>query len=47
MKAFDKIRQITAEVVAISNNGAIYHLKTDDGLVYRRFSDEITVLIEG
>lgn len=41
MKVIDKISWRQVEVMDITNNGEIYHLKSGDGTVYRRFADEI------
>ena len=40
MKAIHKLK-IGSEFFEAVNNGEIYHLKSGDGTVYRRFTDEI------
>lgn len=41
MKVLDKVSGVIVEVAWITNNGFVYHLINSEGVIYRRFSDEI------
>lgn len=41
MKVLDKIKGAIVEVAFVTNNGFVYHLINPEGVIYRRFSDEI------
>lgn len=41
MKVLDKVSGVIVEVAWTTNNGSVYHLINSEGVVYRRFSDEI------
>lgn len=41
MKILDKITGVIVEVAFMTNNGFVYHLINSEGVIYRRFSDEI------
>ncbi|MGP9025872.1 hypothetical protein ACT2B6_13810 [Candidatus Enterococcus leclercqii] len=46
MKVLDKVSGVIVEVAWITNNGFVYHLINSEGVIYRRFSDEIEQLQE-
>ncbi|GEM_PF-4750656 len=46
MKVLDKISGTIVEVAFITNNGFVYHLINSEGVIYRRFSDEIEQEVE-
>lgn len=41
MLVVDKVTGAKVRVAHISKNGSIYHLINSEGVVYRRFSDEV------
>ncbi|MGA5590069.1 hypothetical protein ACPCF3_01535 [Enterococcus mundtii] len=41
MKVLDKVTGAIVEVAFITNNGSVYHLINSEGVIYRRFSDEV------
>lgn len=45
MKVFDKITKQTVGVVDITNHEEVFHLINAEGVIYRRFRDEIDINI--
>lgn len=41
MEVLDKVSGVIVEVAWTTNNGFVYHLINSEGVIYRRFSDEI------
>lgn len=46
MKVYDKVLKKEVKVAFITNNGGVYHLINDEGVIYRRFKDEIDPNVE-
>lgn len=43
MKVIDKVTNQIVEVADITNHGEVFHLVNAEGVIYRRFRDEVDV----
>lgn len=46
MMVFDKITGTILDVAFVSNHGEVFHIINSNGIIYKRFADEIEIVGE-